>query len=162
MVADKTFALSLTPIGMVVIGIDGAGRELARIVVAPRTPSLASDGGPQALVPEAHTPPLIDAAGTLIFATNEGRVGVATHAGEGDGAVELASTPCAPVAGAGGAAGATPVVAGLAPLGPDAVVAACGSGTAFAVSGRTTPEPGSGVGTTGASSAARSGERKPP
>jgi hypothetical protein len=158
MFEDKAFIVSLTPVGMVAMATDGAGRELARTVIAPRALAPAPDGGPQAVVPEAHTPPLIDAAGTLIFATSEGRVGAATHTGKGDGSVELAGTPCGPVAGAGGGAGATPIVAGLAPLATDAVVAACASGTAFAMSGRESRETGSGD----AGSAARSGERKAP
>jgi outer membrane protein assembly factor BamB len=155
LVDDKTFALSLTPAGMFAIAIDGAGHELARSVVAPRALQPAADGGPQTLVAEPHTAPLVDAAGTLVFATTEGRVGVATYAAGGNGAVELAGTPCPPVAGGAGSVGAAPVVAGLAPLVDDVVVAACASGTAFAVSGRPTPEPA-------LSAAGRSGERKPP
>jgi outer membrane protein assembly factor BamB len=162
MVEDKAFAMSLTPIGLFAIAFDGAGHELARTVVAPRALPPTADGGPPALVPEAHTPPLIDAAGTLIFATNDGRIGAATHVGGGEGSVELASTPCAPAAGTGGV-GASPVVAGLAPLALDVVVAVCGSGTAFAVSGRSASETGPSVGAPSATTgAARSGEHKPP
>jgi hypothetical protein len=140
----KTFLLSLGSTSLVALALERSGRERARTLIAARTPPAAPpDGGVPALAPEPHVPPLIDAAETLVFATAEGRVGAVAHAGDGTGSVELVSTPCA--ATPAGGARVAPALTGLAPLRPDAFVAACGSGTVFAVSG-----------------SAGSGGRKPP
>jgi len=78
----------------------------------------------------------VDADGSLVFATADGRLGVAPLVTVGDATVELLTAPCRPALGAS-ARGASPVppVAGIAPLSEGAIVAACHSGTVFAVAG---------------------------
>jgi hypothetical protein len=77
-------------------------------------------------VPLPHTPLLVDAAGTLAFATADGGVGVVS-----DGVVDLLADVCPPPP--GGARGfAAPTVA-LVPLGPGGFLAVCRSGTLVAL-----------------------------
>jgi hypothetical protein len=129
----KAFVVSLGSTNTAAVAFDRSGRECARTLIAAHAPPAAFDGGVPSLVPEPHTAPLIDGAETLVFATPEGRIGAVTRAGDGTGAVELVSAPCSAPPAGGGRIAAT--ITGLAPLGPDAVVAVCGSGTVFSVGG---------------------------
>jgi putative pyrroloquinoline-quinone binding quinoprotein len=114
------------------VSVDAAGVETHVSVVA--NTASAPDGGLDSWLPLARTPPLIDASGRMAFATLDGSVAVA----EGSSAmgrveVERLAHVCCPEL--TGAAKSECPIAGLAPLGPDAFVAVCRSGTLVAVEG---------------------------
>ena len=131
--AAAAFVVASTPSGDTMVLVDPEGREQQRTLLVGRTPMLMSDGGSPPAPAEAHTPPLVDASGTLVFATSAGDVGV-VHLGT----VERASEVCSPrrmPAERGGADQdrAVPVVVGLAPIRPGVLVATCRSGTVLAL-----------------------------
>jgi len=128
----RTFALLLAPTGTLALGIDATGAETMRALLAMHPPPVALDGGPAALEARPHAAPLVDAAGTLAFATPEGAVGVVAR-----GVVDVLPDACAPSTSPGRAPAVT-----LAPLGPGgggggggAMIAACRSGTVLALRG---------------------------
>jgi outer membrane protein assembly factor BamB len=143
------YAQLLVPTGELAIAIAPSGAELGRAVIALRPPTgtPAADAGAGASRNEGaaaiavptlpHTAPLVDANGTLAFATSDGSLGVvaglATPATAGGPAVELVVDACPPSL---NASRTTPPVTGIAPLGPGAFVAACASGTVLAVRDR--------------------------
>jgi hypothetical protein len=113
----------------VAVALDESGVETSRIVLGMHPPLTTADGGTVALVaPVAHTAPLVDAAGTLVFATTDGSVGAARTSGASR--VDLVAGICPPSADR-----AEPAVAGMAPLGPSAVVVACRAGALVALQG---------------------------
>jgi len=114
------------PTSELALGIDASGGEISRALLTTHPPAVASDGGVAPLVPLSHTPLLVDAAGTLAFATLDGGVGVVSA-----GVVDLLADVCPPPAGP--ARGAAAPTAALVPLGPGAFLAACRSGTLVAV-----------------------------
>ena len=129
MTAGIAHLLVQAPTSELALAVDASGTETSRTVLTTHPPPLAADGGPGPLVALAHTPPLVDASGTLAFATAEGSIGVVSG-----GVVDLLADLCPPAPAGRGAVAAT---AALAPLGPGAFVAACRSGTLLAVrSGR--------------------------
>lgn len=113
------------------VAIDARGDEVSRATLVSRAPPVAPDGGPSApLVAPPHTPPLVDRAGTLAFATIDGALGVLVS----DGTIEILPDACPPAKPSPSERPA-PAVAGLAPLGDGAFVAACHSGAVVTVGG---------------------------
>jgi outer membrane protein assembly factor BamB len=131
------------------VAIDASGEEIERATLATRGspgPQASVDaGGPQPLV-AGPTPPLVDASGTLAFATSNGAVGVALFAPSAsnrslDGAtpvtVEVVPDVC-PLAFAmttGASTSAPRAVAGLAALPGKRILAVCRSGAVLALTG---------------------------
>jgi hypothetical protein len=113
--------LMLTQTAELLVTLDGRNTEVSRVRLAARQPILGQDGGPIALVPPPHVPPVTDGSGTVAFATSEG-AGVVSGA-----AVESLADIC-PSSGGGS-------VTGLAPLGPGAFVVACRAGSLAAIRG---------------------------
>lgn len=124
------YLLLLAPTSDLALGLDASGAEVLRALLVTHPPPVAADGGAAALVAGPHTAPLVDAAGTLAFATPEGGVGVVAR-----GVVDVISEACS----AGAAASRTAPVAALAPLAPGVLVAACRTGTLLAVRGSSQP-----------------------
>lgn len=110
------------------------------VLLHARAASIAADGGAAPLTGYPHTPPLVDSNGTVAFATIAGDVGI--QSGEG---VDLLVNPCGGTRASGAEEGsepwalsvhpASPIVVGLAPLGPGTFVVACRSGAVVAVRG---------------------------
>jgi outer membrane protein assembly factor BamB len=121
------YLLLLAPGGESAVAVDSSGAEVLRTPVFLRPPAPAADGGPAQLVAAPHTAPLVDAAGTVAFATLEGGIGVASGR-----VVDLLPDACPP----GPAPGRASAVAALAPIGPGAFMAACRSGTLLGLRGR--------------------------
>ncbi|MGD0524665.1 MAG: hypothetical protein ABSE49_05965, partial [Polyangiaceae bacterium] len=108
------------------LAVDATGAETSRALLTTHAPSVATDGGAVTLVAMPHTPLLVDAAGTLAFASGGGSV-VGVVSG---GVVDLVADVCPNVP---GPQGAVAQAAGLAPLGGGAFVAACRAGTLLAI-----------------------------
>jgi len=126
-VHDGTAYLQLlAPTADVAVALDASGVETARILLGMHPPPVAADGGTAALALLPHTPALVDAAGTLVFATTDGSIGAARTGGTAR--VDLVASICPP-----SADHSEPAVAGMAPLGPSAVVVACRAGALVAV-----------------------------
>ncbi|MGA2451007.1 MAG: PQQ-binding-like beta-propeller repeat protein [Polyangiaceae bacterium] len=134
-VAPLAFVSTPSGDSLVMLGLER--RDQARTLLVGRTPSLLSDGGIAPAPAEAHTPLLVDASGTVVFATTAGDVGVVSR-----GTVDLSSDVCNPHRSTptdratGGDERAVPAVVGLAPIRPGALVATCRSGTVVALEGR--------------------------
>ena len=126
--------VAVTPASELGIVLDPTGREIARAVLEVRNLPSGTDAGAAAFLPASPTPGVVDSSGTFVFATAEGRLGVAPQMTAGDGTVELLATPCPQPVGVAGAKGASPV-AGIAPLSEGAFVATCRSGAVLAVVG---------------------------
>jgi outer membrane protein assembly factor BamB len=124
---ETAYLMVTAPTSELAVAFDASGAEIARTMLATHPPPIGPDGGAGVLVAAPHTPPLVDADGRIAFATPDGSVGVANASGS-----ELMADACPP---ATAAAGRVPPVAGLAPLGAGAFVAACASGTLLAVRG---------------------------
>ena len=131
---DTAYVLASLPGRTFALAIDRSGQEIARVAVVTTPAPVLPDGGAAAVVVAPHTGPLVDAAGTLAFATPEGRIGVLTK----DGALDLlGDTFCLRAAGLQGR-GPTPppptaAYAGMAPAGPNAFVVACETGVVVKV-----------------------------
>jgi hypothetical protein len=122
-IRDGSAALLLqAPGGDLVVTFDASGSETQRALLATRPPQVSPDGGPVVMAAAPHTPPLVDSTGTFAFATADGAVGVMSG-----GIVDLLAGVCPQAR-----APAAPT-AGLAPLGPGAVVAACRTGLLVAL-----------------------------
>jgi len=124
-------AATASSLSFVVVGLEGRARETR--LLQGYSPIASTDGGIEPISAEARTPPLVDPSGTLVFATSGGDVGIVR--GESVwraiavcGHYRLDSDPAASHAGR-----ALPLVIGLAPLRPGAVVATCGSGVIVAL-----------------------------
>ncbi|WP_394841620.1 hypothetical protein LZC95_31670 [Pendulispora brunnea] len=89
---DAAYLLSMAPGRTMLVGVDGAGQELSRQQVSTFTPMALADGGTLALVAPPHAGVLVDAAGTVAFATPEGFIGVSSSNG---GVRMLGETPWA-------------------------------------------------------------------
>jgi hypothetical protein len=124
----------LGPASELVVTIDAKGRELRRALVLGRASLVRTDAGttPPQGPGMMGAPPLVDAAGTVAFATLEGGVGIAAIGQREGGSVELLSDACPRPVGPGSPAGA---VAGLAPLPPQSFLVVCRAGTVLAVTG---------------------------
>jgi outer membrane protein assembly factor BamB len=129
------YLLALGPTSELAMALDASGAELARALLATRPPPISIDGGAATLVTAPHTGPIVDAAGTVAFATTDGNLGVVAGMTSAGGSVELLSDACPAPLSAGGSARAVAPVVGLAPLGAGAFVAACHGGTVLAVRG---------------------------
>ncbi len=124
----------LAPTADLAVAVDASGVETARTLLATHPPPASADGGAVALAPVPHTPPLVDAAGTLVFATSDGSIGaahtLATGGASGPARVDLVAGICPPSGDR-----AEPPVAGIAPLGPSSLVVACRAGALVGVRG---------------------------
>jgi hypothetical protein len=127
---ETAYVALLGPTSELAVAVDAAGVESMRALLVTRPPPVSADGGVAPLVALPSTPPLVDAAGTLAFATPEGGVGVVA-----DGVVDLLPDAC-PAAAAASVRSPAPVAA-LTPLGTGAMLVACRSGTLLAVRGAT-------------------------
>jgi hypothetical protein len=126
MSAGTARLLEQAPTSELAVAVDPSGAETSRALLTTHPPPVASDGGTAPLVALPHTPPVVDAAGTLAFATAEGAVGVVSG-----GVVDAVADVCpAPTTVARG--GSAPTVA-LIPLGPGTFLAACRSGALIAM-----------------------------
>jgi hypothetical protein len=146
---DRVFVLSSGPSGAVMAtAIDGSGEEPRRAALAPRTPWLPAsvDAGPGGLpATVAPTPPIVDASGTVAFATQDGAVGVARFVDEGStrredappaGPVERIGDACpAPLAVVPGATGPPRAVTAFAALPGEVLLVVCRSGAVLALRG---------------------------
>ncbi len=131
---DTAYFLAGVPGRTFALAIDGSGQETSRVALVTTSIPAVADGGTGPLYVPPHTGPLVDAAGTLAFATPEGRIGVLTK----DGALELVGEPvCLRAAGLGTRTPtpppATAAYAGMAPAGPNAFVVACETGVVLKV-----------------------------
>jgi hypothetical protein len=126
--AGNVYLVLLTPTAELAVGLDRGGAETMRARIASRTPTVAADGGTVALVPVQYAPPLVDASGTLAFASTDGAIGTV-----GAGTVEELQAACVSAARIPSADAAR--VAGLAPLAPGVFLAACHSGSLVALRG---------------------------
>jgi len=72
--------LSMTPGRALLVAIDGSGQEVLRHQVSTFTPMALADGGAAAMVAPPHAGVLVDAAGSVAFATPEGFIGVVSAA----------------------------------------------------------------------------------
>jgi hypothetical protein len=125
MAAGTAHLVLQAPTSELALAVDPSGAETSRALLTTHPPPISTDGGVAPLVALPHTPLLVDAAGTVAFATAEGSVGVVSG-----GVVDLLADVCPPPPGPRGAVTAT---AALAPLGAGVFVAACRSGTLLAV-----------------------------
>ncbi|MBV9947051.1 MAG: PQQ-binding-like beta-propeller repeat protein [Myxococcales bacterium] len=138
--APAIFVELLAPSGELALALDPSGAELSRVLLTAHAPAVAPDGGAPGPSPSPHTAPLVDALGSLAFATEGGAIGVA-----GGGRSELLGQEiCEPPDGRQ-ARGVAPVV-GLAPLEDDAFVAACRAGALLAIRGTAYEGEGEGEG----------------
>jgi hypothetical protein len=126
---DLAVLVAITPTSEMAVTLDAAGHEAGTALLQSRAQALAADAGPLLFQQSPPTPLLIDAGGTVVFATSTGDVGSIRHMGRPDAVVDTLSAVC-PVAGAGAA-----TVAGIAPLGPHAVVVACHHGELVGLTG---------------------------
>jgi outer membrane protein assembly factor BamB len=146
---DRVFVLGAGPSGAVVAtAIDGSGEDAQRATLAPRTPLLPSsaDAGATGLpATVAPTPPIVDASGTLAFATQDGAVGVASFSADGSTRGEGAPAPLldrvgdacpAPLAAVPGSNGPARAVTGFAALPGEVLLVVCRSGAVLALRGR--------------------------
>ena len=117
MTAGTAHLLLQAPTSELALAVDASGGETSRALLTTHPPSISADGGAAQLVALAHTPLLVDAAGTLAFATADGSVGVLSG-----GVVDVLADLCTPPPGPRGVV--APAVA-LAPLGPGAFVVEC-------------------------------------
>lgn len=128
------------PTSTTVVAIRRDGVELGLARAATYVAQLAPDGGAAALVAPGHVGPLVDAAGTVAYASPHGWVGVVSGCDRsGDGAsgcvVNTAGeAPCIRSATAG--LRSSGGIAGLAPAGDGAFVVACDGGSVVKVTSR--------------------------
>jgi PQQ-like domain len=127
--AGGAYFVALSSTAELALAVDASGAELGRTLLTMHPPSLGDAGAAPSAAPP-HTAPLVDAAGTLAFATTDGSVGVVASLATATPTLELVADAC-PVS-AGPSRNDAPV-AGLAPLPPGAFVAACTTGTVVAV-----------------------------
>ena len=120
---DAATMILLGPTTELAVTVDAAGAETMRVPVATRRIVLGADGGLPVLTAVPHTAPIVDAAGTLAFATTDGAVGVLAA-----GVLDVVPDACPPAFSSTTRAVPAAPVAGLVPSGPGAFVAACRSG----------------------------------
>lgn len=112
--------LAMTPTQTFVVTLEASGTERSRALVETTSPPSLPDGGAAPLLAPPHVAPLVDAAGTVAFATPSGLVGVVRP----DGSVaRLGETRLC------GSTAHPSAVAGLTPLSERAFVVACRNGT---------------------------------
>jgi hypothetical protein len=136
MQGPTAWVVALTRGSEFLLALDATGVEILRLPMTSHGFASPDGGGatPRFL---GRSPPLVDAAGQVAFATMDGSVGVAgvtvgSRSG-GTAAVILLAAVCP--AEPGGAPRIDPPIAALAPLGPDAFVAVCRSGRLLCVAG---------------------------
>jgi hypothetical protein len=138
--AATAYLSLIAPAGEFAVAVDAAGAELGRALLPGHSRAVSPDAGVDARLRDAHTAPLVDAAGTLVYGAADGSVGVvasgrsgAGSTGTWGGSVEMVAQACPPFVGS--ADRTLPPVVGLAPLAPGVFVAACHSGTVIALKG---------------------------
>jgi PQQ-like domain len=70
------YLLGQTPGRTFVLAFDAAGQETQRVLVANTAPPTLGDGGAAPFTIPAHVAPIVDRAGTVAFASPDGKVGV--------------------------------------------------------------------------------------
>jgi len=125
MTAGTAHLLLQAPTSELALAVDASGAETSRALLTTHPPPLSVDGGAAPLVALPHTPLLVDAAGTVAFATAEGSVGVVSG-----GVVDQLADVCPPPP---GQRGTLTAAAALAPVGAGAFVVACRSGTLLSI-----------------------------
>ena len=141
--AGSLFLTLLAPTAELLVAVDSTGTETLRVHLVSRAPLFAADGGVSPVVSLPHAAPLVDASGTVAFASTDGTIGTATAAGGdggGSGTVELLTGACSGARMTGGASDPGRVT-GLAPLAPGVFIAACHGGMLVAI-GSAPPGPG--------------------
>jgi hypothetical protein len=135
------FVELIVPGAVLSLGIDPQGRELSRTSLSTYAPAALADGGSTPMLAATRTATLVDATGTLAFATPDGHVGIRSTGGVdslgelvcGRGATpQTSSVPNAPpglIVQSGGAPRPSAGFAGLAPAGAGAFLIACENGT---------------------------------
>jgi hypothetical protein len=143
---ESTTVALLGPTTEIAVMADRSGQETGSVLLANHAPLSRGDAG---AAPGAGllAPLLIDAAGTVVFATFDGGVGAGAFREDGVGAggrgaapttgtVEVLADACPPPGGILALLNGTPSsVAGIAPLPPASVVVACHSGAVVAIQG---------------------------
>jgi hypothetical protein len=133
--ADLAFVPLLTAAAEFVVGIDRAGNEMSRTVLAGRTAKLAADAGATPLALPPHTPALVDARGTFFFATPGGDIGAASDVRSPNASVDLLADVCGAREPTRGNRTPDPPVVGLVATHAGTVVAACANGTVLSIRG---------------------------
>jgi hypothetical protein len=126
-------AMQATSAGEFAVAIDASGAELGRALVT-GPPRIAGDAGALQNAARAQTSPIVDAAGSLAFATASGAVGVVARlasrlpgGASGTDKADASEVALLPEACSASARGEAAVV-GVAPLPGSGLVAACRSG----------------------------------
>jgi hypothetical protein len=114
-----------TPVQTFVIAIDGSGQEVLRAAVSGPAPT-SGDGGVISVLPHAGV--IVDAKGTVAFATPDGQTGIVDPAGVVTPAPDV---PCMRLR----AAPRSSAVQGILPASAGVLVVACESGTIARYSG---------------------------
>ncbi len=130
-----TVVQAITPSSELAVAFDPAGQELGSALLQSQALGSAGDAGALLLQQARPSPIVVDTGSTAVFATTTGAVGAARHLGQPDGSVEVLAGVCSMLPSGGPAA----PVAGMAPLGPEAVVVACHHGEVVAVAGERAP-----------------------
>jgi hypothetical protein len=109
------------------VKVDASGQETVRAPTGQLSTGLLPDGGVPPLVAPAHAGPLVDARGTVAFASLDGRVGTLSP----DGAVEMVvDRPCS-----AGFGSRSTGIAGITPHGRGAFVVTCDRGSIVKIAG---------------------------
>jgi len=115
---NNVYGMLQTATQTFVVEIDSSGQEVLRASVA-NSVALTNDAG--TFQPSPHTGVIVDASGTIAFATSEGEVGIVVS-----GVVTRASSPCT---------GHPAKIQALVPAAPGAFIAVCQSGRVARFSG---------------------------
>jgi hypothetical protein len=127
-----TYLLGQTPGRTFVLALDATGQESQRVLVASTAPPTLGDGGAAPFSIPAHVAPIVDRAGTVAFATPEGKVGVVS-AGAAEALPEMLCSRASTTKGSGGVAGISPAT--------DAFLVACDTGAVVKIVAGAAPAP---------------------
>jgi hypothetical protein len=115
--------------------------EVLHQAVAPTIAPGSPDGGVNLGAVPPYVGPLVDPHGDIAFALPSGELGVASPAGTVDVLSQVCARSGAPTALASLGIRGGPTYAGLAPAGPSAIIAACGTGVVVRVDSDFAPSP---------------------
>ncbi|MDB4997714.1 MAG: hypothetical protein JWM74_5146 [Myxococcaceae bacterium] len=114
------YLLGQTPGRTFVLALDASGQEAQRVLVASSAPQTLGDGGAAPFTIPAHVSPIVDRAGTVAFASPDGKVGV-VYSGAAEALSDvLCSRASTTTKGSGGIVGIAPAT--------DAFLVACDTG----------------------------------
>jgi len=126
-VRGKTiYAMLETQVQTFVVAIDGAGQEILRAAVSAPVVTTSGDGGVVTVLPHAGV--IVDAKGTVAYATPDGQTGIVDPAGVVSPAPDV---PCLRI----GTRARSSAVQGLLPAAAGVLIVACESGTIARYSG---------------------------